>query len=34
MSCIYGTVKILAHFPAAHRPALRYGYPSSGVTSR
>ena len=29
-----GTVKILAHFPTAHRPALRCGYPSSSVTSR
>ena len=29
-----GTVKILAHFPTAPRPAIRCGYPSSSVTSR
>ena len=29
-----GTVKNLAHFPTAPRPALRCGYPSSSVTSR
>ena len=31
---IGGTVKNLAHFPTAPRPALRCGYPSSSVTSR
>ncbi|MBM6755892.1 hypothetical protein H6A18_05105 [Collinsella tanakaei] len=29
-----GTVKILAHFPTAPRPAVRCGYSSSSVTSR
>ena len=29
-----GTVKILAHFPTTPRPAIRYGYSSSSVTSR
>ena len=33
-SCQTGTVKILAHFPTAPRPALRCGYPSSRVTPR
>ena len=29
-----GSVKILAHFPTAPRPAIRCGYSSSSVTSR
>ena len=31
---VNGTVKILAHFPTAPRPAVRCGYSSSSVTSR